>query len=285
MVDWELEPRRCKSLGGVVAVRAGRLHTGQHTMGLSDELRELVTLHEGGKLTDEEFVAAKQATISARTPSGVELEPEPEPAPEPGPEPSELLDLTEADLKVELGVRKLGHVMELRKALDTLRLSEQRAALRDLHAATAEAAVRTSRPNYGKDQRQLGGAVEPQPPGRRQPAPPAVRGSAPEDHASADSPRGAGDDRRARARADGGTSSGRADAQFREYIIKVFATPARPGRPRGSLTQCRASRKRCSRAGLSSSGQILGPPWAQVEIPRPCALSPPAVGSALVPSK
>eukprot|EP01045_Picozoa_sp_COSAG04_P040872 COSAG04_NODE_12145_length_668_cov_0.817223_1_plen_126_part_10 len=51
---------------------------------------------------------------------------------------SELLDLTEADLKVELGVRKLGHIMKLRKALDTLRLSEQR-VLRDLHAATAEA--------------------------------------------------------------------------------------------------------------------------------------------------
>ena len=43
-------------------------------MGLSDELRELATLHEGGKLTDEEFVAAKQATISSRTPSGADEE-------------------------------------------------------------------------------------------------------------------------------------------------------------------------------------------------------------------
>ena len=43
-------------------------------MGLSDELRELATLHEGGKLTDEEFVAAKQATISSRTPSSADEE-------------------------------------------------------------------------------------------------------------------------------------------------------------------------------------------------------------------
>ena len=51
-----------------------------------------------------------------------------------------------------------------------------------------------------------------------------VRGCAPEDHASADARRGAGDGPKA---GDGETSLGQADAQFREYIIKVSAH--RPG--------------------------------------------------------
>jgi len=82
-------------------------------------------------------------------------------------------------------------------------------------------------PSYLRHKR-LGGAVEPQraaPPGGRETAPPTVRGCAPEDHASADARRGAGDGPRA---GDGETSSGQADAQFREYIIKVSAH-RRPG--------------------------------------------------------
>jgi hypothetical protein len=55
-----------------------------------------------------------------------------------------LLELTAAELKEELGVTKFGHVKKLTKALDDLRTLEQRAALAELQAATAEAAAMVS---------------------------------------------------------------------------------------------------------------------------------------------
>ena len=49
-----------------------------------------------------------------------------------------LLELTNAELKEELGVTKFGHVKKLSKALQELRALEKRAALAELSAATAE---------------------------------------------------------------------------------------------------------------------------------------------------
>lgn len=55
-----------------------------------------------------------------------------------------LLELTNVEIKEELGVTKFGHLKKLSKALEELRTLEKRAALAELSAATAELVSRVT---------------------------------------------------------------------------------------------------------------------------------------------